>query len=178
MSTPDYSGHDIAPSATLAKHLSRAAIRFRNSERRIARTEAILARRKAEHQVLREVVIPELMEMCGTTLFRLEDGTTIEIVPELYARIPEDSESAAFEWLEKNGHGGIIKRQIIVAFNKNEEAKAAALRAELAGKYSAVSQKSDVHWQTLTKWVKERLAEGEFIDPSIAVAQKDVAKIK
>lgn len=163
----------------IAEDLHKLATQFRDAAMAVCRLEAELSRRQAEFKVLREVVIPEAMERLGTTLYRIpEDGTVIEIELETYARIEKEKEEAAFDWLEAQGEGGIIKRQVIVAFAKNQEEAALALKKELTGRFAGVKTKSDVHWATLTSWAKKRLEEGEDIDDSITVDQKNVAKLK
>lgn len=179
MPVADYAGHGIEPRKGAIAELE-ARVRELASLERVLEglgEQAETAAKRARQ--LREDVIPRLMEDLENVdgVQALPDGTRVEVEPKVYAKIPEETEEAAFAWLEANGYGEIIKRQIVVAFRTGQKKEAEALLEELRGRFAAVKKTSDVHSSTLGKWARDRLREGRPVDPSISVVQLKVAKI-
>lgn len=88
---------------------------------------------------------------------------TAELKPYYKANIAADWDDErrqrAFDWLEQNGDGDIIKRVITVELGRGSEKKAAAVRKALTKLKvdEFVSEKMDVPWGTLTAWLKEQI---------------------
>jgi hypothetical protein len=81
----------------------------------------------------------------------------IEIKPYYHANIPEDTKDKAFAWLQKNGHGDLIKATYTVAFGMGEEKRRKKFEELLVkGKYE-FEYKFGVPWNTLTAFVKEQI---------------------
>ena len=55
---------------------------------------------------------------------KLKDGSAIEVKEIFSATIPVAKKEGAFNCLRKNGHGDLIKNEIIVSFGRNEDNKA------------------------------------------------------
>ena len=73
----------------------------------------------------------------------------------------------AFNWLRDNGLGDIIKNEILVAFGRNEDNKAASY-AELAKSQGfQPTQKMKVEPMTLKALVRERLEAGKEMPTEI-----------
>lgn len=135
---------------------------------------------EAEEEVkrLKRVEIPNLMEELGVSLFKLDDGATIDIKAKVNASIKEENRPAAFEWMEQNEYDGIIKTKVVSEFGKGEmeDAKAAAAAVRKAG-FAATLDRS-VHPATLKSFVTERLAAGDKLPASITVFEFKEAEIK
>src|ERR1700742_2219663 len=78
---------------------------------------------------------------------------------------PEEQKQAAFDWLDDNGHGDLIKTQVTVSFPREQRAAAVkfAKQVEKAGMNASVGQ--TVHWGTLTAWLKEMIEKHKTIPP-------------
>jgi len=120
----------------------------------------------ARARAISEEDIPELLaelELAGITL---EDGSKVAVKSEVYASISEDRKDRAFEWLEKNGFGDIIRTSIALSF--------APADSELCGKvFDLLAKRKDlakagivpelsrgVHAGTLKAFLRERLEAG------------------
>ena len=64
------------------------------------------------------------------------------------------------DWLEDQGHGGLIKRTVSVAFNRDQENEAVKLMDELSSEFSGVSQDHKVESATIRAFIREQLEEG------------------
>lgn len=127
---------------------------------RIAQLELELQKNQIRQKDFEEVQVPSLMEQIGLTSLRTTNGFKVELDVQPKASITEANREMAMCWLEDNGHGGLIKRTVTVAFNRDQEKEARALVAEIEPKYGAVKEKKEVHPQTLQAFVKGQIAEG------------------
>ncbi len=66
----------------------------------------------------------------------------------------------AFLALEQLGAGDLVRHMVVVEFNREEHEAAVALAARLVDGGYSTTVKKDVHWATLTSWVKKKLGEG------------------
>lgn len=78
----------------------------------------------------------------------------------------------AYDWLRDHGAGALIKVVVGVVFGKGEEKKAATLTEQLIKKYGAdnVTDKEDVHYQTLKSYIKGQIAAAAEYDGEPAKA--------
>jgi hypothetical protein len=81
---------------------------------------------------------------------------TLENKPFYKAVLPEDSD-AGLRWLEKNGHGDLIKRVFTVKLPMNSKKQATSLRNFVQKLDLAYEEKETVPWTTLTAFVKEMI---------------------
>lgn len=76
-----------------------------------------------------------------------------------------DQRDAAFKYLIDEGHGDLIRTFVTVSFPKEKYAEAVAF-AEAAVKGHSertVEVARDVHWATLTSWLREQVTKYKFI---------------
>lgn len=107
--------------------------------------------------------LPEAMKAAGVTEFKTLDGSKVTIKKIVQGSIPkEDLEkrAAAFAWLRKNGHEGLIKREISVALAKGEDELGEQVIAALHQLGVEVTAEDSVHPMTLGAWAREMLEEG------------------
>ena len=101
--------------------LSNHVIDLQRLEDEIKKDEERLSAKKAEADKLSQQVIPEIMESMNLKTMKLKDGSAIEVKEIFSATIPVAKKEGAFNWLRKNGHGDLIKNEIIVSFGRNED---------------------------------------------------------
>jgi len=61
----------------------------------------------------------------------------------------------AFDWLEANGHGSLIKTEVITKFDRDDREAASAFIGYLEAEGHAFTERENVHPQTLSAWLKE-----------------------
>ena len=118
---------------------------------------------KERARVLREETIPSAMQELGLEELKLATGQKLSIKQEVYASIPASNKQAAFQWLNDNGFGGLIKIDVDASFGKGEQDAALALYQELTSRGLTASFDQGVHAQTLKAFLKEQLSQGTNI---------------
>lgn len=134
-----------------------------SQNKKVDEAEQALKDAKAEQTRLSEEVIPALMSEVGVSSLKLSDGSSVEVSPYYYAKIPEDKKVDAFNWLRDNNFGDLVKNNLTIAFGKGEDSEAVKLKSELESKGLVVDQKEDVHWQTLRGFVREQTEKNKNI---------------
>lgn len=113
-------------------------------------------------RAIKEKELVDLFDMAKIHILGVEaEGNLpkyeIEVKPYYHANIPEENEKQAFEWLNKNKHGDMIKSTYTVTFGMGQEKRRKEFEALLKkGKYE-YSYKFGVPWNTLTAFVKEQI---------------------
>jgi hypothetical protein len=172
----EYDTIEATPDAL--RELSRLGDELDETQQRIADLMRKLKKAQEAEVNLREVVIPEAMGNIGMRQFETQNGAEVEIEDVVTAKIAKSAQSKAFAWLEKNGHGGMIRRKVITEFNKDQEEAANGLTKDLKTKYPVVTVEKAVHSGTLKKWAKGMIKDGEkFPRKLFGVFTKQVAKI-
>lgn len=148
-------------------------------EAAVERCAAELETAKAALMKMQREDMPAMMQEVGLPLFGLPDGRNVELAEGVEASIPKESQAEAFEWLERNGHGGLIKTRLTVALARGELALARKAGALLRRELELESDIDEgVHAATLKGWAKERLEAGEAIPcPPFRISAYTFAKI-
>lgn len=137
-----------------------------DAEAEVARLEEEL--RKAQEKVkdISEHRLPTLMEEAKMESFVTSDGLKITLREIIRASIPEAGSEKAFDWLEDNGQGAMIKRQFVIEFGKSEDKWADKFERDLKARKRQlnVKRKKSVHSSTLSAFIREQLEEGVPID--------------
>lgn len=117
--------------------------------------------------------LPDLMSELGVSVMTLEAEGNMPAVeakagPFYAANIaagwPEEKRTAAFKWLDKNGHGDLIKTEVSVRFNREDRGRARAF-AKLAKTYGSPEIHEAVAWNTLTAWLREQVEDKGYVPP-------------
>lgn len=175
----DYSGYVEAPTGGELAELAGLADELQRAQKVADDLELELKRAVTKVAYLAEDRIPELMSRLGLTDFKTRSGLKIETAEKVFANISEQNREAAFAWMDQNGHGGMIKREIGVAFNRDQQDAARALQEKLRDDgYPGVREKCAIHPSTLRAWARKRLKAGEEIPDSVSIERKLVAKVK
>ena len=150
------SSSDLAALATFADELS-------DAELEAARLGQELKKAKAHVADLAERTIPELMDTLGVKQFTTTSGLKIEVRRTIRASIPAGNKVRALNWLDEHGHSGLIKRNILVAFDRDQMEEAHTLQRELGVKFENVKEEQKVEPSTLRAFIGEQLKAGEEI---------------
>ena len=135
-------------------------------ERELTKVDARLLELKRER-------IPEVMDGIGPSITLNAEGNhpevTVKVAPYYNCNIAagwdDDRKAKAFEWLEKNGHGELIKTEVGVAFPREDRKEAVkfAKAAEKMGLNPVV--RATVHFMTMTAWLREQVEDHNRIPP-------------
>lgn len=134
-----------------------------------------------EITLLEQGTLPDMMAASGVETFTLKTGEVITIKPVITASIPtvggiakekdqekreqmEERRVKAFTFLRKNGAGALIKRTVYVELGKDSDKSAKEAMKALKSLGLKPEQEEGVHAQTLSSWVRERLADGKPVD--------------
>lgn len=129
-----------------------------NVRKTVADLEAQLTAAKLEQARLEQEDLPDLMMELELTSFKMDNGASVEVVPDVQCGISEERRVNAHRWLTENSFGGIIKTGVSVEFEKGKLEEAEALAEQIGG-----IVKESVHPATLKSFVKEQLAAGRAI---------------
>jgi hypothetical protein len=158
-----YEQYTEAPSGNDLAALSRLADDLADAEERVAQLEAKLKIAQAQVMDIAERQIPEVMDNLGVRSFTTQNGYKVEVQKKIRASIPAGNKDSAYNWLDENGHGGLIKRSISVAFNREQEKTARELQAQLSDQFENVKEDRKVEPSTLTAFIREQLEVGASI---------------
>lgn len=171
------------PQQDSLRELTSLCQQLRNAEAELEDLDQKWKDKKEEVRRISEDDIPSLMTELGVSKIALESGEVITVKGEVEASLPkEDVEKreAAFAWLEKNEHDGIIKTVVGLQFGRGELAQAKEVAKKLGDETGKpVALERTVHANTLKAFVKERLAAGEAIPMDLFQARAfQKAKVK
>lgn len=108
-----------------------------------------------------EHAIPELMQEIGVTKIETSDGRKVKITPYFTGKI---TDLEAYDWLEREGYGDIVKISIQVDTRLSDIEKVDKIRKLLTEAGIEWNEEQGVHYQTLCKWIKDTINEGKPID--------------
>lgn len=199
--TDDYDYGEHAPKATpsviaqLTEKLELAA----SLEGEIASMTENLQEKEALLKQLTEKDIPGVMEKEGLTQFKTRSGLKVSLFKQLFASVPSVSKingehdrkkkaqlikqrDDGIRWLEENGHGDIVKRELTVQLGKGEAELAAAVKEAIYNCPDAegihVEEGVQVHHKTLSKLLAELRSDSKPIPEELfGVYEPSIAKV-
>jgi|TARA_R110000824_G_scaffold263176_4_gene451845 hypothetical protein len=140
-------------------------------------TEALKGIKASLRKYTRELV-PDAMDELGMQALTTSNGVDITISDDLHVHITEAKKPEAFNWLRDNNHEDIIKNQVVVSFNKNEDNVAGAFYSDAVSGGHDVQRKETVHNGTLRAFVRDMRAKGIQIPvDTFGVYEGRIAKI-
>jgi hypothetical protein len=128
-----------------------------DAEQDVKDAELRLERTKERLRKIREDTIPGVMQELGLSELRLATGEKLSIKQDVYSQLANENKGAAYNWLEENGFGGLIKVNVVVDFGKGELERAKKLQSLLAEKGLSVTIGESVHWQTMKAFLNEQI---------------------
>lgn len=138
--------------------------------KRIEQLEIALSEAKENFTKLSAGLIPDKMLDLGVSELKLADGAKVTVQPFYSGGLLEGKEAEAIEWLDKHGHGGIVKRSIICPFQKGEEAAVKKLVKQLEKMQVEFQRKEGVHPQTFKAFLRELTENGKSLPPALFTA--------
>ena len=142
------------------KALSEKSNQLQKLDDAIQEAEQTLGQLKAEYRELSEVDIPSMLSELGLSEITLKDGNKISTSTYYSARISEDKRDEAFQWLNDNGFGDIVKNTVSVSFGREEDDSAKKLLETLDTDGYKTAQKKHVEPMTLKAFVREQVEKG------------------
>lgn len=140
----------------LVEHLHEAQLAVAQKEAELKEANRTVAR-------LLEEDIPSIMDEIGSDKVTTPNGHVVSVKADPKASVTQDRMPLFVKWLDERGHGGMVKRDLIIAFSKDSQEEANALMERLRMDGKPVKLKPSIHWQTLNKWARDRLEAGEEV---------------
>ena len=144
---------DLAVIAALANKQLRLEVQVQQAEDTVRML-------KEELRDISQDKLPEAMAAVGMSEFTLDSGAKVTVKEDLATSIKSGMQEAAFQWLEENGHGAIVKHVLSLEFGKGENDSAEAAKAALQAAGYDPQDKESVNHQTLQKWGRDMEQEG------------------
>lgn len=146
------------PTEEKIKSLASMAREQLQLEQSIEDAEKALKDKKDQLQTLSEFKIPELFNELGLSEFKLSNGLKVKVSPFYSGKITDES---AYDWLEENEHGDIIKGEFIVQYRRPDAPKLQAFQALAASMGLSVVEKMGVHAMTLKAFIRSQIESGQ-----------------
>lgn len=124
--------------------------------------EERIAAAKRELNQITSTELPDMFDEYGVSSVGIPaEGNApayiAETKPYYKAQIRDENANEAHAWLDKHGHGDLIKNMFSVEFGRTENKAADKLRQILEKMDVDFTQKKTVPWNTLTAFVKEQI---------------------
>lgn len=127
----DYEEEASSVSDDELDNIASLAALLRKHHNNIAELEAQLKREKELARRIEEESLPTAMQQLGGVgmdMFRLSDGTTLELKSDLYMSIPKKNMPQVCQWVIDHGQGSLVRTHVALDFGAGE--LDAARRAE------------------------------------------------
>jgi len=147
--------------------IAKSCNKLLETQNEISAFEEKLKQLKGTETTLSEQTIPDLMHKAGVAAIKLDDGSKVEVKPFYSARIPISRTEEAFTWLRSNGHGDLIKNNVMLSFARTQDNEAKALVEDLRSKGHTVKQTEKVEPMTLKAFVKEQIQGGKNVPSDV-----------
>lgn len=173
----------------LLASLSDMVARAQRLEADLEEIEEMRKVRSARLRELTEDLIPAALDEAGVASFKTSTGMTVAIEEVVSATLGKGKDESpevhsqrkerALEWLDENGHDGLVKVTYDVKLGRGETENDQAVRDALNELGVEFARDEGIHHQTLSAFVKERLASGDRVPLDLfRVAKHRRAKIK
>lgn len=163
--TPTYDYGEFTEEASEDKldRLTRLAQLAADQNAEVARIQRELEAATTALKRTVEIDLPSAMEDAGMSNFTTSTGLEIVVKERVHAHISRERYPAAVQWLDNNGHSGLVKRSVTVAFNRDQSTEATELVTSVRGQGFDAKQEYKVEPSTLKKFVREKLEAGEEV---------------
>jgi len=116
--------------------------------------------------------LPAMMQSVGITGLDVEGGSRIELKDVVFGKIDEENKKAAFDWLIKNKHDGIIKNELKMNFSRGDNKEALRIAEMIRSQGIPVTQEQKVNPQTLNAFIREMVeADPQFPKDTFKVVE-------
>tara|TARA_R110000823_G_scaffold8905_6_gene30980 strand:- start:160 stop:732 length:573 start_codon:yes stop_codon:yes gene_type:complete len=142
--------------------VSEVSNQYLNIESEILNLEEQVKRKKQELQQANDKIV-ELMTQRGVKEIKTVEGDSVSFKPFYRGTITKENQPKAFQWLEDNGHGDLIKNIVSIKFGKGDNEEADNLVNELQQRELYPDQKRKVEPMTLNALIGEQINKGNDI---------------
>lgn len=143
--------------------ISKLADEMHDTDKKIAEAELKVKKLKETHRHIAEEQLPELFEQVGMKELVTLKGLPLKLKNKVFTNISKGRKPTAIAWLDNNGQGGMVKRCVIIDFDKTQEEKVAALLRLIGKGWPNNRTELDVHASTVKAFVTKRLNDGKEI---------------
>ena len=131
-------------------------------------SEESAAKAKKDAEIVRryeEELIPAAMDAIGQKECTTLSGRHIKVVEDMSHSLAAERKEEGFRWLEENGHGGIIRQELVVNLAKGQNDLAARVIELLQKSHPNLnlSQRRDVAPATLKSLLKTLMQSGVLV---------------
>jgi len=162
----DYTGLDDGSSVNDEDVLGRISVladEMHDLDKQIAESELKTKKLNEAHRQIAEEQLPELFEQVGMEELKTRSGLPLKLKNKIHTNISKGRKPNAIAWLDANGQGGMVKRSVIIDFNKTQEDKVTALLRLIGRGWPNNRTELNVHASTVKAFVVRQLAEGKDI---------------
>ena len=157
----DFKSSDDSNFKTVLRQL---ADEFEQAQAEVDLAAEVLSVKQGILKDLEENRIPDATQgMEG--VFDLGDGRKLELKEYIRGSIAGEKAAPAIKWIDENGYGHIVKRQLVFEFDKDSMGKyedfVDYVKDYVTKKNVVMQPKFNVHPQTLMAWMREMLSNGE-----------------
>jgi len=152
----------------------------RGHTKKILELEDELKKAKALLKGITQDTLPRALREAGfgDVGFPCTDGTVVMVKDKMDQAVKVENREEAWNWLERNRLGDILKREVTIAFAVGDGEKAKALKSELETKYMrSVESRRWVEPATL-KSVLAKLIKKQGKDPNAPVVPLDLFGVR
>lgn len=164
--------------------LAQYAARYTEALREKERLEAELTAANQMIMKLNEQIAEHMIEV-GISKFTLQDGREISYGVEWRGSINLPGRGggvnpAAIQWLEDNGHDGILRENVVVHFARGQRdpKKVHALEKFLEKSSYDFERGIDCAWNTLAAFIRDQVEAGEEVSPELRPTSYYKVRIK
>jgi len=138
-------------------------------EQEIAAKEMEIENLKEKHKKISEGMIPELMGSLAIREVRLDNGLILSVKPYYSGKVDTPE---AFLWLERNGHGDLIRGEVKMSYPKGvDKSVIDQILSFIKQQGFVADNKISVHHATLSSWLREMIEGGNQIDREVLKVQ-------
>lgn len=154
--------------------LRNAARTMRDLDMEIDSLEELIVDKKAQLNEMKFKQLPDLFDEAGVRAVTIEAEGNMpayeaKASPYYHANIkndwPDEQKIAAFNWLENEGHGDLIKTVLKIELGRGDREKAKLVEDALVSMKIDYDRDLTVPWNTLTSFVREQVEEQHTTPP-------------
>lgn len=162
--------------------LNQLADELLDAEAEVVRIEEELATAKKLVEEIASKRIPAVTDGLEGT-FNLGNGRKLVVDEVIRASVAGEKLAPAVKWLDDNDFGGIVKREVIFSFGKDDHEKVKAFRKAIDNTIKQMGlvakEKNAIHPQTLLSFVREKLKDGVVLPKeTFGIFRQSIAKVK
>lgn len=136
---------------------------------RIVKGTEYLAKLSAEALKIETDTLPDAIKRAGLAGFTMASGESITVKDTVATNIKKADKASAYQWMNDNGYGSLVKTKITLAFGMGEQEQADALIKYLKQEKFDFGSSQDIHAGTLKKWGSEALESGLLTPETIKI---------